>query len=310
VAGGEAVVSLPDWRPRRPARHFVPAFSPLRDGRITFRFELSVLTAAGWSSWAGAAGLGAGTLSPIPTSVAGLASDVDLFVTDSPAERVRLRLRLPARDAGAARAPALITLSACEDVAGAVTEAAAAAPRRVPRGSARPGHQRARAVPALSQMRAPAALAARICSPTSVAMVLRAWNVRAAPMVLAAEMYHPGLDLYGVWPAAIRAAARRGVAGYLLRFPDWASLSWCLGTGLPVIASVRYRRGELTGAAIAETPGHLLVLVAEDGEDVIVNDPAARDDAAVRRRYRKRELARVWLERAGVGYVLFRPQAR
>jgi hypothetical protein len=325
--GDDVVVALREWRPRRRARHFVPACTLLRAGDVTYRFELSVLTAGGWSDWVGAATLGPARLTPVATSVAGLASDVDLFVAEAPAARVRLRLRLPLRDATALRRPALITLSACDvagaiaapgrplardavELVGATNEAVAAvAPRGARRNSALTvGAGSVRTVPVLSQMRAPAALAPRICSPASVAMVLRAWNVRVALAALAAEMYHPALDLYGVWPAAIRAAARRGIAGYLLRFPDWDSASWCLRRGLPVIASVRYRAGELTGAAIVETPGHLIVLVAEEGDDVIVNDPAAPTNAAVRRRYPKSELTRVWLERAGVGYVLFRPK--
>ena len=97
-------------------------------------------------------------------------------------------------------------------------------------------------------------------------MVLGYWRRPAAVAELAREVFHPGTDLYGVWPAAILAAGRRGIAGYLLRFPDWAAAAWCLARGLPVIASVRYASGELTGAAAAATPGHLLVLTGfEDG---------------------------------------------
>jgi hypothetical protein len=139
-------------------------------------------------------------------------------------------------------------------------------------------------------------------------MVLAYLGVQDDVPRLAAEMFHPALDRYGVWPAAIRAAAHRGVLGYLLRFPDWASAHWCLANGLPVIASVRYAAGELEGAAITETAGHLLVLTGNEAGEVLVNDPAASEPASVPRRYRRDELIRIWLERAGVGYVLFNPR--
>jgi hypothetical protein len=52
------------------------------------------------------------------------------------------------------------------------------------------------------------------------------------------------------------------------------------------------------------------VLTGDEQGDVLVNDPAAAEPSAVPRRYRRAELVRVWLERAGVGYVLFRPGGR
>jgi hypothetical protein len=98
------------------------------------------------------------------------------------------------------------------------------------------------------------------------------------------------------------------VGGYLLRFPDWASAAWCLEHGLPVIASVRYAASELTGAAVPATSGHLIVVTGLDRSDALVNDPAAPSAATVPRRYKISELARVWLERTAVGYVLFPPR--
>jgi hypothetical protein len=162
------------------------------------------------------------------------------------------------------------------------------------------------AVPPESQMEQAANVRHRVCSPTSLAMVLGYWGVKTAVSALAAAALHPGLDLYGVWPAAVHVAGRHGVAGYLLRFPDWAAAAWCLERGIPIIASVRYATGELSGAAVAATEGHLLVLTGRDGDEVLVNDPAAATRGEVSRRYPLSEIRSVWLDRTGVGYVLFR----
>jgi hypothetical protein len=294
--GHDLVIACGPWAPRAAARHLVPAFASLGRDDYSVRFEVSVLAGGAWSAWVASATLGPAEFSPLTSPDPVLGVDIDVFTSTLPAERVRLRVRLRADDpAHLLEAPWLATLSACD--MGSV--AAGPAP-----GSAR------LSVPALSQMAEGGALASRICSPTSVAMVLGYLEAGADVPRLAADMFHPALDLFGVWPAAIRAAGRRGVLGYLLRFPDWGSASWCLAHGLPIIASVRYAAGELGGAAIAETAGHLLVLTGYEDGEVLVNDPAAAEPSAVARRYRREELIRVWLERAGVGYVLFRPGRR
>jgi hypothetical protein len=291
--GGDVLIETGPWQPRCGARHFVPAFSVLTPEAYSVRFELCALVGGRWSPWVATATVGGAAF---PSPVEGtpeLEAQIDLWLTPIPAESVRLRLRLRAAEPAAVLgAPWLVTLSA-SDLAPPDTIAAAGRARL--------------AVPPLSQVVEGGALGPRICSPTSVAMVLGYLGIGDHAGRLAAEVLHPGLDLYGVWPAAICAAGRRGVLGYLLRFPGWAAAAWCLEHGLPVIASVRYRAGELTGAAIAETSGHLLVLTGYEDGHVLVNDPAAATTAAVPRRYRQEELARVWLERAGVGYVLFKP---
>jgi hypothetical protein len=95
------------------------------------------------------------------------------------------------------------------------------------------------------------------------------------------------------------------VLGYLLCFPDWASAAWCLDRGLPLIASLGYGPGGLAGAAIPETSGHLVVLTGYDGDDVLVNDPAAPTDADVPRRYPLDQFLRTWLSRRALAYVFF-----
>ena len=295
VDGAEAVVDFPEWRPRRPARHLLPALSALGPVPYSFRFEVSARAGGAWSPWVGGAAIGAARFEPVAERAEALAAEIDEFRASAPVEAIRLRLRVSAADPRALfAAPWLVTLSAWDG------EAAAA-------GQARAGGAARLAVPALTQMEADEAIRRRICSPASVAMVLAYYGARVDLAALAREIFHPGLDRFGVWPAAIVAAARRGLAGYLLRFPDWESAAWCLERGMPVIASVRYGAGELAGAAIAETTGHLLVLTGWEGGEVLVNDPAAATAGEVARRYPLDGLRRVWLARAGVGYVLFRP---
>lgn len=292
--GTDTFVEAGPWQPRRGTKHLLPAFSSLSAIGYSLRFEISVLAGGAWSPWVSTITVGPASFAPLTAEAPGLRADIDVFTVAPPAEQVRMRLRLRADDIESLLAgPWLLTLSAC-DLAPAEPAPEAVSSARL-------------TVPALSQMREGGALGTRVCSPTSVAMVLAYLGAPESVTRLAAEMFHPALDIYGVWPAGISAAGRRGVLGYLLRFPDWAAARWCLDRGLPIVASVRYAAGELSGAAVAETPGHLLVLTGYEGEDVLVNDPAAPDTATVPRRYRLAQLTRVWLERTGVGYVLFRP---
>jgi Peptidase_C39 like family len=290
-AGGEVLLPGPEWAVNG-ATSFVPSLAAVVSTPIGVRLELSVRTGDGWSPFAAGVSLGGGAFAPLPP-VDGLDVDVDVFRAREPVEAARLRLRLRADEAPTLLGQRwMLALSAADG-----------APARSTPGPAAPALRLE--VPPRSQLDADRAIANRICSPTCVAMVLDYWRRSPTLASLAAEMFHPGVDLYGVWPAAILAAGRRGLVGYLLRFPDWSAAVWCLERGLPIIASVRYAAGELTGAAVAETPGHLLVLTGWTGDDVLVNDPAASGASSVPRRYRLDELARVWLERTGVGYVIF-----
>src|SRR5262249_56741360 len=121
--------------------------------------------------------------------------------------------------AGLLDRPWLVTLSVCDG--------AEVRPSSVP-----PGRTARLPVPALSQMEADRAVASRICSPTSVAMVLGYLGAGVSPERLAAEMFHPALDLYGVWPAAVCAAGRRGGLRYPVAFSALAGAAW-LAEDLP-----------------------------------------------------------------------------
>jgi hypothetical protein len=287
--GEDTVLECGPWAPRRPAVHLLPAFSPLAPNPPAFRFEVSARVDGAWSPWVSTVTLGGADFEPLPSAAGPLTADIDELMTTRPLEAVRLRVRCR----GAVPETWLASLSAAPDACADL--------------GAPPGAGTMVSVPALSQVGEDPAIALRICSPTSVAMVLRYWGRPATAAAVAADVFHADTDRYGIWPAAIRAAAARGVAGYLLRFPDWTAAAWCLSRRIPIIASVKYAEGELRGAPIAATTGHLIVLTGYEDGVVLANDPAAPTADTVPRRYRRDDLTRAWLERRGIGYVLFDP---
>jgi hypothetical protein len=289
--GDSVVLDCGPWVPRQPVRHLLPSLALLAPRPPSARFELSTCRSGAWSPWIATAALGDHTFSLLPATIDGLRADIDEVRAAPPVDAVRLRVRIARSDEASFEAPWLLTLSLSNDQVadlGAVDVTTTLT------------------VPPRTQMTEPEAIRLRICSPTSVAMALEYFGCTLPTRAVAEEVFHAPTDRYGVWPAAIRTAAAHGIPGYLLRFPGWESAAWCLSRGLPIVASVRYARGELTNAAMCETTGHLIVLTGLEGDEVLVNDPAAPTAAEVRRRYTRRELTRAWLEKSGVGYVFFR----
>ncbi|MFA6108807.1 MAG: C39 family peptidase [Candidatus Latescibacterota bacterium] len=218
---------------------------------------------------------------------------IDLFEIREPLAEAHLRLEVHAP------APALPPVLVSVSLRGQPV------PEAADEGDAVPGV--ALAVPPASQMDLPEELAHRVCSPTCLAMVL-AFHGRPHPVLeVVRQTRHEPSGLYGVWPANLYAASRLGLLGYLLHLPSWGAARWLLDRGLPLIASVRFAEGELSGAPIPRTDGHLVVVRGYRSDRVLVNDPAAADEASVPRDYDRREFLEVWLERAAVGYVLLPP---
>ena len=75
---------------------------------------------------------------------------------------------------------------------------------------------------------------------------------------------------------------------------------------VPLIISIAFKAGELPGAPISKTNGHLIVVrgFAKNG-DVIVNDPAARDDASVQLTYPRAALEAAWAHSHRTAYLIY-----
>jgi Peptidase_C39 like family len=152
------------------------------------------------------------------------------------------------------------------------------------------------------------------CSPTSVAMVLGfhgalpgACETRVRHAV--AGVFDPVYDGHGNWPFNTAYAARHGVDAAVARLESLAALEPWIAAGLPVVISYAWREGELDGAPVASTDGHLGVLVGFDADGrPVVNDPAAAADDEVRRTYDRAQLESRWLERSGGACYLIVPR--
>jgi hypothetical protein len=155
------------------------------------------------------------------------------------------------------------------------------------------------------------------CSPTSTSMVLGHWSgggeddascetrVRAA----VAGTYDWIYDGHGNWPFNTAYAATQGYEGYVARFTSLDKVEEYVKAGVPVVMSIAWGSGDLTGASIGSTNGHLFVLVGFDASgNPIVNDPASPDNASVQRTYQRAELEPLWLEASGGTVYLIYPQ--
>ena len=237
----------------------------------------------------------AGNPAPDPIAASGsdpsyVDTDIDCFITKLNIEVSFLELRLHARQAPEDALIVIATGAFSRDAIHAGERCAPPCP-----------------VEPLSQMEAAPSIRRRICSPTCLAMIMGLDAERAKRFVEAC--YCPVRKLYGIWPRNIRAANACGFTGAIETFHSLDEAAALLDRGVPIIASIRYGEGELTGAATPSTGGHLVVLRGLTSSAAIVNDPAAASRDLVAREYDRAEFARAWLGRRGVGYVLANPSS-
>ncbi|MEV5081948.1 MULTISPECIES: peptidase C39 family protein [unclassified Streptomyces] len=149
------------------------------------------------------------------------------------------------------------------------------------------------------------------CSPTSSQMIIEYWGGRLTPEQLswvdpsyadpqvcnaARYTYDYQYEGCGNWPFnAAYAATFKDLQAVVTRLGSLTDLETLIAAGIPAITSQSFLNTELTGAGYG-TNGHLMTVIGftADG-DVIANDPASPNDAAVRRVYRRREFENIWL---------------
>ena len=155
------------------------------------------------------------------------------------------------------------------------------------------------------------------CSPTSTTMVLdyyhslpparqyrwvsSSYDDRVVDHV-ARMTYDAGFGGTGNWAFNTAYAASRTGSGdggaFVTRLRSLSEAERFIAAGIPLIASITFSSGELSGAPISSTSGHLLVIVGfTKSGDVVVNDPAASSRSGVRRTYDRGQFEDAWLKR-------------
>jgi hypothetical protein len=157
------------------------------------------------------------------------------------------------------------------------------------------------------------------CSPTSLAMVLGYWYKRtgdpvlapfidpqSVPRLVAPAVYDATYEGYGNWSFNVAYAASLGLESFVTRLDSIDQLDEWLALGIPVVMSIAWKEGQLTGAPIPKSNGHLIVAIGiDESGDVIVADPAAKQLDQVRRTYKRKELEACWLRPHGTIYLIY-----
>ncbi len=147
----------------------------------------------------------------------------------------------------------------------------------------------------------------RICSPTSLSMVMAYHGVVQDVEQVAAGVRDNESGIYGSWIYNVAYASERGFAAWVQRCHSMNDVKAYLLQGLPIVASIKIAaKKDLEGAHNAYPHGHLVVvtgLTHREGQDyVLVNDPACHQEQDVPRHYRLDQFVRAWTRR-GI-YVL------
>jgi hypothetical protein len=137
-------------------------------------------------------------------------------------------------------------------------------------------------------------------------MALDFWGIRRKTAAIAELARDRSTGLFGNWPANAAAAGSFGLEAYVARLNSLEELQDELASGRPAVASLTFASGELSGAPIKATKGHLVLVTGfTDEGNVIVLDPAARARSGARRVYAREEFRRAWrVNKRGLCYLM------
>ena len=159
------------------------------------------------------------------------------------------------------------------------------------------------------------------CSPTCLSMALAYWHAitgepalapfaaaGCVPDLVVPMVYDALYEGAGNWPMNTAYAASLGLVAYVTRLHSLDQLARWAAAGVPLIASLAWQPGELAGAPIEKSAGHLILITGVEGERLHVADPAAAQPAELARSYRADQFYKCWqANSAGTVYIMHPP---
>lgn len=134
-----------------------------------------------------------------------------------------------------------------------------------------------------------------ICSPTTVSMIIKSYDIAVDPLEFAKRTYDTYWNLYGVWPRVVTHASEYGLKGAVTRYRTWSEAAEVLKEGGRIAMSV--------GKPLYS--GHLIMLAGFTDDGVpIVHDPAKRKGEALS--YSKSLISNSWFNKGGISYTFYK----
>lgn len=140
------------------------------------------------------------------------------------------------------------------------------------------------------------------CSPTSLSMLHAYHGIDVCVEETARAVFDRAYNGTGNWAFNVAYSGRLGLRGVVAHLRNLEHAQRLIERNLPIAISYSWSNGELPGAPLEHSDGHLAVLCGfTNSGDCAVNDPAAR---AVRVVYPRAALERIWQRNDGVAFVV------
>ena len=133
-----------------------------------------------------------------------------------------------------------------------------------------------------------------ICSPTTVAMILKSYDIEVDPYQFALDTRDPYYNMFGIWPRVVQNAAEYGLDGAVTRYRTWSEARDVLANGGRIAMSI--------GQPLYS--GHLFMLAGftNDGRP-IVHDPGKSSGYSYI--YNKTSISQAWFNKGGIAYTFY-----